>query len=110
MRTPRIAARSFAPEDLPNALPCNAQAEAIDRQTAAIERLTDEVVATRKAFKPAADSIHSLGEAQQKLCNFLVNNRLKIVAGLLAGLVAVGAISPNVATALGAILKAMGAS
>jgi hypothetical protein len=90
-------------EDLSNEPPCNVQAEAI-------ERLTDEVIVTREAFKPAADALHSLGDAQQRFCRFLVNNRLKLVGGLLVCLVLVGAISPNAATALGTILKIMGAS
>jgi hypothetical protein len=106
-----------APPANHNAAPCNVQADAIDRQTDAIRDLIaefargqDELKAMRVAFKPAADAIHSLGDAQVKLCNFLVNNRLKLVAGLIATLVAVGAISPNAATVLGAILKNVGLS
>ena len=101
--------------DLPNEPVCEVQAQAIDRQTAAIDNLNEtlgriltEVSATRVAFKPAADAIHSLGDAQQKLCRFLVNNRLKLVAGTIAFLVAVGAISPNAAAVLSTFLKTVG--
>lgn len=85
-----------------------ATVEAMDRQTDAINRLVDELKTTREAFTPAADALHSLGEAQVKLCNFIVGNRLKIVTGIVGALVTVGAISPNAATVIGGVLKAWG--
>lgn len=114
LRPSRAVARPRPVEDeapyRDNETACSLQADAIDRQTAAIRDLVSELRQTRVALTPAAEALHSLGDAQRKLCNFLVNNRLKLVAGLLAALVAVGAISPNAATVLGSILKGLGVS
>lgn len=84
------------------------QIAALDRQTDAITALVGELRQTRIDFKPAADALHGLGDAQAKFCAFLVNNRLKLLTGGLGLLAAMGAISPNLAEALGAALKAMG--
>jgi hypothetical protein len=102
----RAPAPPLLVEDLPQAV--DPQVAALDRQTKAIEALTAAVNAGRADFKPAADALHGLFAAQSKLCDFLVNNRLKIVASTIAVLVAVGAISPNAASAIGAALKAAG--
>lgn len=84
------------------------QVAAMDRQTVAIQALVTELTATRLAFTPAAEAIHGLGDAQAKFCAFLVGNRLKLTASIPVVLVAVGAISPNAANVIGAILKAWG--
>ena len=93
----------------------------MDRNTAAIDRLAAEVTRAREDFKaiigevvkelkPAADSLEKLGGAQEKLCNFIVNNRLKLAGGVIGALLAVGAISPSAADALRAVLAGFGAS
>lgn len=81
---------------------------AMDRQTAAMNDLVEQIKNARQDFKPAADAVHRLGAAQEKFCNFLVNNRLKLLSGSIAALVAVGAISPNLANGIGIFLKAVG--
>lgn len=100
------------------------QTEAIDRQTEALERQGERMEAQTakidavlvaigdavEAFKPAANEIADLGRAQKKLCGFIVKNRLKITAGIIGALTAIGAISPNAADALKVILAGVGAS
>lgn len=76
------------------------QTEAMDRQTAKMGELVDELKASTKAFLPAADAVAELGAAQRKLCNFIVGNRLKITAATISVLLGVGAISPNAAEAI----------
>lgn len=82
--------------------------QAMDRQTAAIDRLVDELKQTREAFAPAAEAIKDLGGAQKKLCAWIVSNRLKLAASAPIVLVGVGAISPNAARLIGAMLQAWG--
>lgn len=85
-----------------------ATVDAMDRQTAAITNLANEVKAAREAFTPAAEAISDLGSAQKKLCAFLVGNRLKLAASVPLVLTFIGAVSPNVAHALAELLKVWG--
>lgn len=95
-------------QDFPQSIQDDAHVAAMDRQTAAMNALVDQIREARADFKPAADALHSLGEAQTKFCEFIVKNRLKLAAGILSALVAVGAISPAAAGALGSFLKGLG--
>lgn len=100
---PHASAPPILVGELPE--PVDPQVAALDRQTAAIEALTAAVNAGREDFKPAADALHGLFMAQTRLCDFLVNHRLKIVGGCVTILVAVGAISPNAAAMISAALR-----
>lgn len=106
------------------------QVEALDRQTRAIEALTDEIRSSREAvsgalhtaqekvsadlkavldtIEPGVTAIAELGGAQKKLCAFIVKNRLKISLGIVSALLAVGAISPNAAEMLRTVLQGFG--
>lgn len=86
-----------------------AQAAALNRLADVGEKLAGSVDKAIEAFRPAADAVHGLGEAQRKLCAFLVKHRLKLVASIPAVLVGVGAISPNAAHGLATLLKGFGA-
>lgn len=59
-------------------------------------------------LKPAADAIHGLGEAQRKLCLFLVGNRLKLTASIPVVLILIQGVSPNAAKIIGQLLHAWG--
>lgn len=84
------------------------QVEAMDRQTAAIERLTQEFTSAREALTPAAEAIADLGAAQKKLCGFLVKHRVKLLLSVPVVLTTVGAVSPTAAQALSGLLKLWG--
>lgn len=107
MPTPAVARESVV-QDFPPGVQEDAHVAAMDRQTAAMMALVGEISQARADFKPAADALHSLGDAQTKFCNFILKNRLKLVGGTLGALVAVGAISPTAAGALGNFLRGFG--
>jgi len=100
-------AASAAESDEPMSNGCG-QVEALDRQTAAIERLADELRQAVETITPAAHAIADLGAAQKKLCTFLVTHRVKIVLGAIAALAAVGVISPTAADGLKQVLHTWG--
>jgi hypothetical protein len=110
----RTAMSAPFPELLQNACTgdCDArmrQADAGLAQAEAMNRLAAAAESAIETFRPAADAIHSLGMAQQKLCAFLVGNRLKIAASIPTVLIAVGGLSPNAAKIISNILQAIGA-
>jgi hypothetical protein len=83
-------------------------AAAMDRAVTAIEALAAEVKQTRETFAPAAEALHGLGDAQKKLCAWIVGNRLKLAASVPVVLVGVGAISPNAAHLIEKLMKLWG--
>jgi hypothetical protein len=85
------------------------QAEAMEDQAKALNRIADMGEHMITAFGPAAQAITDLGEAQKKLCNFLVQNRVKILLGAVSLAAALGAITPNAAHQLSNILSGLGA-
>lgn len=116
---PRARVREVEPANVDGRNePVCEQAQATDRNTAAIERLVEEVISSRADFRavveaavkelaPAAHAIAELGEAQRKLCSFLVKNRLKLTGGVIGALIAVGAISEPVGARIGALLAGL---
>jgi type IV secretory pathway VirB2 component (pilin) len=83
-------------------------AEATQALAAAVARGAAALEALAATAQPAVDAIHSLSEAQKKLCGFLVGHRLKLAASIPVVLVGVSAISPNAAQWLHLMLKAWG--
>lgn len=84
------------------------QTEAMREQTATMSSLLAAIQEGVEAFRPAADEIRDLGQAQKKLCAFIVGNRLKITAATIGLLVGVGAISPSAGEALQNFFKTLG--
>ena len=84
------------------------QVDAMDRQTAQISRLADELRHARETVAPAVEAITNLDVAQKKLCAFVVGHRLKLAASVPLVLVTIGAISPNAAEGVSALLKFWG--
>ena len=90
---------------------CGAEAEARAAQAAATLALAEagkELAQALRDLKPAADGVHGLLEAQQKLCAFLVGHRLKLAASVPLVLVSIGALAPNAADVLDKLLKLWG--
>lgn len=108
MRASSAAASTDAPDTPPAMSNGCPQVEAMDRQTAAISQLADEVRAAREALTPAAEAVSDLGAAQKKFCAFLVGNRLKLAASVPVVLTLIGGLSPNVAHVLSELLKVWG--
>lgn len=77
---------------------------------AAILDLASAIREGTERIGPAVDSIAHLGDAQKRLCDFLVRRRMMIMAAALSAVTAVGAISPNAAALIGAVLTNLGAS
>jgi type IV secretory pathway VirB2 component (pilin) len=123
MRQPRLS-RDRAPASPPDGVvkpfpedgrrnSCEAEAarlnaEATQALAAAVARGAAAIEALAATAQPAVDAIHSLSEAQKKLCAFLVGHRLKLAASIPVVLVGVSAISPNAAQWLHLMLKAWG--
>lgn len=126
-RAPRAAARKAAPRLIVDKFPAPprsaveaelaealesgglaALAKAIETHASAVRDGAEALGHFTAAIKPAADGIDSLADAQRKLCQFIVKHRLKLAASIPAVLMAIGAISPNAAQALGEWLRTWG--
>jgi hypothetical protein len=81
---------------------------AMDRQTAEIARLADNLAHAVERVSPAVEAISNLDHAQKKFCAWVVGNRVKILLSIPVVLTAIGAISPNAARAFGELLKVWG--
>lgn len=86
------------------------QVDAMDRQTAQIARLADNLGRAIETVSPAVEAITNLDHAQKKLCSFVVKHRVKILLSVPVVLTTVGAISPSAAEALKSVLKVCGVS
>jgi hypothetical protein len=113
----RSASRSAAPVALPAPQgegpppnSCALSCAAADRQAAATAALATAIGEFTSAITPAVTAIHQLSVAQKKLCDLIVDHRLKIFGSIPLVLVAIGAISPNAAKAIGVALKSWGLS
>lgn len=87
---------------------CRPECNAAMAQAHALERIADIAEAAVERFGPAADALAHLGDAQKKLCAFIVGNRLKLAASVPLVLVGIGAISPNMAELIGKVLTMWG--
>ncbi len=81
---------------------CQAQVEAAKILAASIDGLADRV-------GPAADAVAHLGEAQKKLCGFILKHRLKLMMSIPVVLTSVGAITPEAEHGLHTLLAMFGA-
>lgn len=88
------------------------QAAALERIAGVLEALNAPAVDGGESviarFARAADALADLGEAQKKLCTFIVKHRVKIVLSVIGALMAVGAISPTAAEGLKEVLRTWG--
>lgn len=95
------------------------QVEALERIAAVGERLAPladallhkadaDALSMIERFAAGADAAAGLGAAQTKLCDFLVNNRMKLTGGVFGIMVAAGVISPNLAAVVTKALHAVG--
>lgn len=78
--------------------------------TLALAKSGEKIAEALEQLVPAAEAIHALGLAQQRLCSFLVGNRLKLAASVPAVIIMVQGISPNAAKLLANLLRAWGVS
>lgn len=103
---PRVPARRTVA--VPDPDPSGDQAAAIRELVAEVKGWREEFAKAVETFTPAAEAVGALGEAQEKLCRFIVNNRLKLVGGMIGAALAVGAVTPAAADRLMALLKGFG--
>lgn len=84
-----------------------ARAEADHAQALAAIRIAEALEAATLRLGPAADAIHNLSVAQEKLCAFLVKHRMKLALSVPVILTLVQAISPNAAAGLAEVIKTL---
>lgn len=94
-------ARGAKPARLPNR--CT-EAESLENMTAALTRIADNL----DELKPAAEVVHDLADRLDKLCRFLKTRGPWLLASIPFVLSAVGAVTPEVAAGLKAVIAAMG--
>lgn len=104
MPASRAAARRAVSEPLSNESPPCEQAQALREQTAVAQELVAELRTWRETFKPAADAVVGFEARLDALCKWLRRWGPLALASAPGVLVAIGAISPNAASALKAFL------